>query len=151
MIGVEIDMIVADSLKALKTYQAVFGAEPVEVTSYPKGLNEAVFQMYGSRFHLLDENPEYQMTAPRPGDPKPMWINIVVPDIHAPYEKAMNEGFTAVQPLTEMPEMGVSNAIVADPYGYLWMLHQIHREVSFDERCRMMEESMGIQPEARHD
>jgi len=32
--------------------------------------------------------------------------------------------------------------VFVDPFGYMWMLHQVHREVSFEERCRIIEESM---------
>ncbi len=142
MVGVEIDMVVSDSLKALALYESVFETERVEVTNYEKGLNEAVFTMYGTRFHLLDENPEYQLIAPKPGDPKPMWINILVPDIAATYKKAMEADCTEIQPITELPDFGVINALFTDPFGYIWMLHQIVREVSFEDRSRILEEKM---------
>jgi uncharacterized glyoxalase superfamily protein PhnB len=73
-----------------------------------------------------------------------MWLNIVVPDIQATYQKAMAAGCTEIQPVTEIEAFGVSNAMFTDPFDYVWMLHQIHREVSFAERCRIMEESMGL-------
>ncbi|KAF1083960.1 hypothetical protein SPSYN_02872 [Sporotomaculum syntrophicum] len=38
MVGVEIDMVVPDSLKALELYEKVFDIERVEVTDYPKGM-----------------------------------------------------------------------------------------------------------------
>ncbi len=149
MVGVEIDLVVSDSLKALALYESVFGEiQRVEVTSYERGGNEAVFTLYGTRFHMLDENPAYQLIAPKPGDPKPMWLNVLVPDIRATYQKAMDAGCQAVQPVTEMPEMGGINALFADPFGYLWMLHEIVREVSFEERCRILEQQTGTQPEA---
>lgn len=147
MTGVEIDMVVSDSLAALRLYENVFEAQRIEVTVYSKGNNEAVFSIYGSRFHLLDENPAYQLVAPKPEDPKPLWLNVMVPDINATWQKAMAAGCGPVQPLTEMPEMGVTNAMFTDPFGYLWMLHQVHREVSFEERSRIMEQHLGIAPQ----
>lgn len=140
MTGVEIDMVVTDSLKALELYEKIYEVERVEVTDYPKGTNEAVFTIYDTRFHLLDENPEYQLIAPKPGQPQSVWYNVLVPDILAVYDKAMTAGCTTIQQVTEMPEMGSANAMFADPFGYVWMLHQIHREVSFEDRCRVMEE-----------
>ena len=140
MIGVEIDLVLPDSLKALDLYQKIFDIEPVEVTDFSRGENEVVFTLYDTRFHMLDENPDFEMIAPKPDDPKPIWFNIMVPDIEETYTKAINEGCTAVQPVTEMPEMGVSNAIFTDPFGYLWMLHQVHREVSFEERKKLWED-----------
>lgn len=142
MIGVEIDFVVSDCLKALELYENIFEVQRVEVTSYACGLNEAVFTMYGTRFHILDENPEYQLIAPKPGDPKPMWVNIVVPDIKETYDKAIAIGCTEIQPMTAMEDFGITNAMFSDPFGYIWMLHQVHREVSFEERCRIMEEQM---------
>ncbi len=142
MVGVEIDMVVVDCLKALALYEAVFDAKRVEVTSFAPGSNEAVFTIYGTRFHMLDENPAYQMIAPKPGDPKPMWLNVLVEDIRATYAKALEMGCQEVQPVTDMMDFGVMNAVFTDPFGYMWMLHQILREVSFEERCRMFEEGM---------
>ncbi|WP_195267883.1 VOC family protein [Eubacterium sp. 1001713B170207_170306_E7] len=140
MTGVEIDMVVNDSLKALEVYEKIFEVKRIEVTDYPKGSNEAVFTIYETRFHMLDENPEYQLAAPQPGQPQSIWYNVLVPDILATYEKAMAAGCTPIQPITEMPEMGASNAMFADAFGYVWMLHQIHREVRFEDRCKAMEE-----------
>lgn len=143
MIGVEIDMVVSDSLKALDLYEKIFNVEPIEVTAYSKGQNEVVFNMYGTRFHLLDENPDFMLIAPKPGDPKPMWCNVLVPDIRETFSKAIDAGCTEIQPVTEVADFGGINAIFSDPFGYVWMLHQILREVSFEDRCRIMEEKMG--------
>lgn len=143
MVGVEIDFCVKDSLKALALYERIFEVERVEVTDYAPGSNEAVFNMYGTRFHMLDENPNYQLVAPKPGDPKPMWVNIMVPDIKATYDAAMDAGCTEVQPVIEMEAFGVSNAMFTDPFGYVWMLHQLHKIVSFEERKKLMEEMMS--------
>ena len=45
--------------------------------------------------------------------------------------------------MTEIPQMGVANSLFTDPFGYMWMLHQMHREVSFEERVRVMEQMCG--------
>lgn len=140
MVGVEINMVVTDSLKALELYEKIFDIERIEVTNLPQGENEVVFLLYGVRFHMLDENPQFGMTAPRADGPKPIWFNIMVSDIEKTYSKAMREGCTEVQVVTEMPDYGVSNAMFCDSFGYLWMLHQVHREVSFEERMKLWEE-----------
>jgi PhnB protein len=140
MVGVEIDMVVIDSLKALALYQKIFDIEPIEVTDFPTGENEVVFTLYGTRFHMLDENPQFELIAPKPGDPKPIWFNIMLPEIAITYAKAISEGCTEIQPVTEMAAYGVSNAIFSDPFGYLWMLHQVHKEVSFEERKKLWED-----------
>jgi len=139
MIGVEIDMIVEDSLLALELYEKIFDIERIEVTDFPKGENECIFSLYSVRFHLLDENPQLEMVAPKPSDPKPIWFNIMVLDIAETYSKAVSEGCTEVQPITEMTAYGVSNAMFMDPFGYVWMLHEVHKEVSFEERVNIWE------------
>lgn len=143
MVGVEIDMVVTDSLGALAQYEAIFEVERMEVTALERGQNEAVFTLYGSRFHLLDANSDFQMLAPRQEDARPVWFNVTVSDIRAVYDKAMAAGCTEVQPVTELPEMGVSSGLFMDSFGYMWMLHQIHQEVSFEERSRVMEQQMN--------
>jgi len=140
MIGVEIDMVVTDSLQALELYEKIFDIKRVEVTDFPKGENEVIFTLYGTHFHLLDENPEFQLNAPAQNELKSIWFNIMVPDISKTFSQAMAAGCTEVQPITEISDFGVSNAIFSDPFGYGWMLHQVHREVSFEERTRLWEE-----------
>lgn len=140
MVGVEIDMVVTDSLKALNLYETIFDIERVEVSDLPQGENEAVFTLYGVRFHMLDENPQFELKAPTVDDPKTIWFNILVSDIKETYEKAMESGCMEIQPVTELPDYGVSNAIFIDPYGYQWMLHQLHKVVSHEERIRLSEE-----------
>jgi PhnB protein len=140
MVGVEINMVVTDSLKALELYEKVFDIERVEVSDFPKGENEVIFTLYGVRFHMLDENQKFELKAPTPDQPKAIWFNILVPEIEETFSKAVSSGCTEMQPVTELPDYGVSNAILSDPFGYLWMLHQIHKEVSFEERTRLWEE-----------
>lgn len=139
MLGIELDMVVSDSLEALKTYEDVFGAVRVEATSYETGLNEAVFMLNGLRIHLLDENPDYNLIAPQPGDNQPSWLNLIVSDIHELFSRAKTHGFTTVQAPIDMPEMGIANAVVVDPYGYAWMLHEVHEELSFEERTEVLD------------
>lgn len=134
-------MVVTDSLKALELYEKIFDIERVEVTNFSKGENEVIFSLYGVRFHMLDENPQFELVAPKSDGPKPIWFNVMVPDINVTYSKALSEGCTEVQPVTEVPDYGVSNAMFTDTFGYFWMLHQVHKEVSFEERVKLWEKN----------
>ena len=67
-IGVEVNFVVQDSIKALALYESIFEVRRVEVTEYPRGNNEAVFTIYGTRFHMLDENPQFMLIAPKLGE-----------------------------------------------------------------------------------
>lgn len=142
IVGAEINMVVEDSLRALELYEQIFEIERVEVSNFPKGQNEVVFNLYGLRFHMLDENPQFHLRAPKPGDPTAIWFTILVPDIKETYDKAISLGCKELQPVTELKDYGISNAIFIDPFGYQWLLHQIHKVVSYEERIKMLEEQM---------
>ncbi|HHU33304.1 MAG TPA: VOC family protein [Clostridia bacterium] len=143
MVGVEIDMVVTDSLKALELYEKIFDIKRVEVSNFPKGENEVIFTLYGVRFHMLDENPTFGLQAPDSDNSNTIWFNVLVPDIKDTFSKAISVGCKEVQPVTEVPDYGVSNAIFSDPFGYVWMLHQIHKVVSHEERIKLWEEKRG--------
>jgi Uncharacterized protein conserved in bacteria len=136
--SVEIDMVVSDSMKALALYEKIFEVQRIEVTDFGKGKSEAVFSIFNSRFHLLDENPEYHLFAPKEDAPQSMWFNVVVPDIRETYENAISTGCIEIQPITEISELGIINGIFKDLFGYVWMLHQVVKEVSYEERLEFM-------------
>ncbi|MER2174647.1 MAG: VOC family protein [Carnobacterium sp.] len=138
--GVEIDFVVKDSKAALEQYSSIFEVVIVEATDFKVGNNEAVFTIYGTRFHMLDENPEYQLFAPKEDSSQSFWFNVVVPDIQVVFDKAVAARGTIIQPITEMEEMGISNAMFLDSFGYVWMLHEIHQEVSFEDRVKILSE-----------
>ena len=140
MEAVEFDFVVKDCLKALDLYEKIFTVERVEVTDFKTGSNEAVFTIFGTRFHMLDENPEYQLVAPKEGAPQSFWFNVMVNDINETYTKAMEQGCTEIQGVTKMESMGISNGMFLDPFGYVWMLHEIHEEVSFEKRIEILSE-----------
>lgn len=132
--GVEFDFVVKDVKASLEQYRAIFDVEVIEETNFKRGNNEIVFSTGGTRFHMLDENPPYQLFAPKEGDNQSFWFNVLVSDIQNTFDKAMASGAKEVQPVTHMEAMGASNAMFSDNNGYVWMLHEIHREVSFEER-----------------
>lgn len=143
MKGIELDVIVPDSIEALKLYEEIFDVERVEVTDFDRGQNEVIFDLYGLNIHMLDENAEVGLTAPIEGQMLPMWINVTVPDIKETFSKATEAGCVEIQPITEMADFGVSNAVFLDPFGYQWMLHQVHKTVSFEERTKIWEEKLN--------
>lgn len=141
MEAVEFDFVVKDSLKALELYEKIFPVKRVEVSDFKPGTNEVVFTIFEARFHMLDENPEYYLVAPKEGHPQSFWFNIMVNDIDKTYQAAMENGCSEIQGVTRMEEFGISNAQFLDPFGYVWMLHEIHREVSYEERIDILKET----------
>ena len=139
--GIEINMVVPDSIKAMEFYGRIFDVKQVEVSDFGPGRSETVFTIYGASFHLLDENPQFHLIAPKEGDPKPMWINITVPDIAKTYASALAKGCKEIFPITTMEALGLKNAMFSDPFGYGWMLHQIDKVISHEERMRILREA----------
>jgi uncharacterized glyoxalase superfamily protein PhnB len=129
MTSVEIDFVVPDVLAAFDAYSKVFGAEALEKSSLEKGLNEVVFTVFGTRFHMLDENPDAFLVAPKEGQGGFMWFNLVVDDIKDVFEKASAAGFSTILEIQEVQMLslpaGSKTAMQKDPWGYIWQLHQI--------------------------
>ena len=138
MVGVEIDFVVKDVREAINLYLRIFDVTIVEQSNLERGLNEVVFTLYDTRFHMLDENPAYHLHSPATDRPAAFWFNVTVNDIADTFRKALEAGCIEVQPLTEHVGMGVTNAIVLDPFGYIWMLHQVHEVVSYEDRIEYM-------------
>ena len=139
MTGAEVNFIVEDVLGAIELYKKIFDINVIEVTNLEKGKNEVIFSLYGTRFHMLDENVEYNMYAPKAGHINTIWFNILVDDIKDVYSKAIKNGCKESRPVTMMEEFGASNAIFTDTYGYVWLLHQIHEVKSFEDRIKAAE------------
>lgn len=127
MTGVEFDFVVTDSQAAAAFYQSVFGqaVEILQLTDYERGLNEAIFNLFGTRFHLLDENPDYGLKAPREGSDQSVWVNLMVEDLEGIWQKAISGGAIQIQEVTAIEELGIMNASFQDPFGHVWLIHQI--------------------------
>lgn len=93
------------------------------------------------RIHVLDENPEFDLFASTENQRNSMWFNVIVTDIQSTFNRAIELGCKEIQGIKEIAQFGVSNAIFIDPFGYVWLLHQIHKEVSFEERMKYWEEN----------
>jgi PhnB protein len=142
MTDVEIDFCVHDVLKVFELYEKVFGAEAVEKTAFDRRMNECIFTIFGSRFHIWDESPKNGLNTPKERRSSSIWFNILVEAIKPVYDKALELGFTVIMPLQNMPDHGVQNAMVQDPFGIVWMFHQIDRTVSFEDRVKLAEGAM---------
>ena len=143
MKGIEINFVLKDSLEALKLYEQLFDIKVIEKSELPRGQNEAVFTLYDMRFHMLDENKEFNLHAPVKGGSTSLWFNVLVEDLEEIYHRALDLGCTSLQEITHFEVFGVSNASVLDPFGYVWLLQQVHQELSHEERIRLWQERMA--------
>lgn len=128
MTAVEINFVVPDVHQALVYYRKVFPLEVLEKTNYSKGQNEVVFSIFESIFHMLDENPNYSLIAPAKGSTPSMWINVTLENIEDVYAQAVAAGGTEIQSVTYLAAMDISHAIFKDPFGHVWMLHQLYSQ-----------------------
>ena len=140
--SLQIDFIVEDSIKAAEIYEKVFGAEILEVTSEEKGLNEALFNIFGARFHILDENEEDEMEGPVKDEPNPMWCNFLVENLEEIFNKAEQENFKVIEEITVIEEYGILTAVIRDPFGYEWVLNELLEEESSESCCTIAEDEM---------
>ncbi len=125
MEDIEINMIVKDSLNALRVYEEVFNAQLVSKTNLGVGLNEVTFKIQTLKIHILDENKEYGLIAPTSDSYIPFSINITTENIQSIFKKAMENNFYCIQKITEILHMNVKNAVLKDEFGYTWILHEI--------------------------
>lgn len=142
--GLSIAYVVQDIANSLETYAGIF---PIEIVSQATDDSEAVFTLFNTRFHLFSENEADGLFAPGEGEGMPFWFNLVVPDLHAVWESAMALDCQTIQAPIHMEQMGITNAMFADQEGYVWMLHEIHEVVSFEDRVDYFEEQMGLKEE----
>lgn len=143
MKGLEIDFVVKDSLVALDLYEKIFDIKVLEKTNFSKGQNEVIFTIYDTRLHMLDENKDFGLVAPGDEGVQSVWFNVMVEDINDTHEKAINVGGVQIQEVTEMSDYGISNSMFKDPFGYVWMLHELHKEVSFEDRVKIFEDEIN--------
>lgn len=58
------------------------------------------------------------------------------------HKKALANKCIEMQPVTEMMEGAIQNSLFVDPFGYMWMVHQINQELNFEERTEILEKEM---------
>lgn len=142
--GLAIAYVVQEVASCLETYAGIF---PVEIQSQAADHSEAVFTLFNTRFQLFAENEAEGLLGLGEGEGLPFWFNLVVPDLQAVWEKAMTLDAQTIQAPIHMEQMGITNAMFADLEGYVWMLHEIHEVVSFEDRVDYFEQAMGLTEE----
>lgn len=131
MQSTEIDFIVKDTMVALAFYERVFEVERIEVGDFVVGQNSVIISIHGVHF---------QMLAPTPDSYIPIWFNITVTDIVETLQKAVDAGAVVIQAVQHMPKMGIKNAMFKDPFGYMWLLHQVLEVVDYETRAQLLEQ-----------
>ena len=127
---------VSDAAAAIDFYVKAFGA--VEVGRVPGTdgrLIHAAVRINGQTLMLNDDFPETcggkSMTPTALGG-TPVTIHLLVTDVEASFQRAVEAGATVVQPLQNQ-FWGDRYGLVVDPFGHRWSMGQPLREVSYAE------------------
>lgn len=140
--SVELAFVVPEVEAALESYNAIFELDSAAMSDDHQ---EASFSLFGTNLRLHEEDEAAGLLALDEDESLPFWFNVVVPDLMAVWEKAIAEDAQVIQAPTKIEQMGITNAMFSDLEGYVWMLHQIHEVVSFDERIEYFENEMGLE------
>ncbi|MCL2168861.1 MAG: VOC family protein [Defluviitaleaceae bacterium] len=122
--GVELSLVVHDSVIALELYKQIFEVDNAQVTEFEGEAPEAVFHIYNGRYRLVKQKAKYRWYPPIQGANRPMWVNVSVLDIQKTFDAALAAGCDSVRPVTEIPGIGLKIATFEDPIGHMWMLQE---------------------------
>ena len=117
---------VSDAAAAIDFYVKAFGAVEVGRVPGPDGrLIHAAVRINGQTLMLNDDFPETLGGTP-------VTIHLLVTDVEASFQRAVEAGATVVQPLQNQ-FWGDRYGLVVDPFGHRWSMGQPLREVSYAE------------------
>lgn len=135
-----LNMVVSDAIKATEFYESVFNGIRGDVYHFPdrENSNEANITIGNVCLRLIDENKDYDCYPPKEDEINSIWLQIEVEDTDLTLEKAKLHGAIVGSEPSEF--MGVRHAEITDPFGYIWTINQILKEISFEDRYRIYEE-----------
>ena len=107
---------------AIDFYKAAFGAEEVMRLPGPTGkLMHGSVMINGAMVLLVDEMPEHGVLGPNSLGGTPVTIHLVVPDVDAAADRAVQAGATTVMPVADQ-FWGDRYGVVKDPFGHKWSI-----------------------------
>ena len=129
-------LIVDDAAAAIDFYVKAFGAVEVGRVPGPDGkLVHAALAINGSTVMLNDDFPEMsggKSMTPKALGGSPVTIHLVVTDVDAKFQQAIDAGASVVMPVDDQ-FWGDRYGVLRDPFGHQWSRGQPVREVSMDE------------------
>lgn len=126
---------------AIEFYKKNFGAKEVGRLARPDGkLLHAELAIGNATLFLADEMEEWCNKSPQALGGSPVTIALRVDDVDATFQRALDAGATAQQPVTDM-FYGERGGMLTDPFGHQWHISTHIEDVSFAEmqrRCDAM-------------
>jgi PhnB protein len=136
-------LIVDGGAAAIDFYTEVLGASERMRMPGPDGrLGHAELQFGDSVIMLADESPEMGARAPRSVGGTPVTIHLYVDDVDDTFERALQAGATALQPVEDR-FYGDRAGQLEDPFGHHWSLATHVEDVPPEEMSKRAAEAMG--------
>jgi PhnB protein len=118
---------------AIEFYVKVFGATERMRMPGPDGkVGHAELEIGDGLIMLADEHPDIGVLSPRTIGGTPVTISIYVDDVDAVFERAVNEGATALRAV-ENQFYGDRSGQLEDPFGHKWSVATHVEDVPPDE------------------
>lgn len=122
MPGLSPHLVCDGAAAAIDFYKAAFGAGEVMRLPGPNGrLMHGSVTINGAMVLLVDEMPDYGVLGPNSLGGSPVTIHLVVPDVDAAVERAVQAGATIVMPVADQ-FWGDRYGVVKDPFGHKWSI-----------------------------
>lgn len=131
-------LVVRDAAEAVDFYQRAFSAVVLYRSPSPSGSGEHIhIKVWSSLLQLSTEEPAQRrqrvegslLASPETLSGSTCVFQVVVPDVDAAYERAIDHGASPALPPTDM-FWGDRYGWVRDPYGHVWALTTIQEVLS---------------------
>jgi PhnB protein len=134
---------VAGGADAIDFYVTVFGAKERGRMSAPGGkIGHAELEIGDSMIMLSDEFPEMGGKSPTTIGGSPVTVMVYVEDVDAVFEKALDNGGTAISKVEDQ-FYGDRSGTFEDPWGHKWHVASHVEDVPPDEMERRAAAAMG--------
>jgi len=121
-------LIVSSANEAIAFYQEVFGAEELERYTSPSGVVvHAAISIDGATISLADAHLDWY--PPMREEGSPILLTLVCDDPDATAKRAEKLGATILIPIADRP-YGRREGRIRDPFGHLWILSRVLKEMS---------------------
>jgi PhnB protein len=115
-------LVCAGAGAAIDFYKAAFGATEMVRLAGPDGkLMHACVCVNGSSVMLVDENRDYAMLSPKALGGSPVTIHLIVKDVDAVGQRAVEAWATVKMPVQDM-FWGDRYGVITDPFGHQWSI-----------------------------
>ena len=126
-------LVCAGAAEAIEFYKQAFGAtEMIRLPGSDGKLMHACVSINGSSVMLVDEFPAMGGTSPKTLKGTPVTIHLIVDDVDAFVERAVEAGATVIMPVADQ-FWGDRYGVIEDPFGHHWSVATPKRPMTMEE------------------